>query len=102
MCSWCVLYIQSLQCSTIILTSLQAINVLSVVPQQYSFLLQQTHKVVYSVGLVLARIELLGQSEERLRVPGEEANIKYGSGIRDPILLEVVIETSAWGPTLMK
>ena len=91
-----------LQCSTIILTSLQAINVLSVVPQQYSLLLQQMHKVVHSVGLVLARIELLGQSEERLRVSREKPNIKNGSGIRDPILFEVVIETSAWAPIKMK
>lgn len=52
--------------------------------------------MVDGVGLVATWVELPGQDQERLGVMHEECDVEYCGGIRDPILLEVVIETSTW------
>jgi len=48
--------------------------------------------------LVVPWIQLLGQSEEGSRVVMEIVHLEYGLCIRQVILLEVVIETTPWGP----
>ena len=80
------------------LTSLKPINVLCVVPEQNSFVLQQSHEAVGQAGRVLARVQLLGQAEERLRVAGEVRHVKHCGRVREVILLKVVVETGSWGP----
>ena len=52
--------------------------------------------MVDGVGLVVTGIELPGQREEWLGVVDKEGDVKYGCGVWDLVLLEVVIETSAW------
>lgn len=80
-------------------TSLQSIDVLCVHPEELPLLVQQTHEVVCQVGLVVPRIQLFGQGEEGDGVSVKEADFKYGFGIREVVLLQVVVETTAWRPT---
>ena len=77
-------------------TSFQSINILCVIPEQHFFLLQQSNKVVDSVGLVATGVELPGKDQERLGVVHKECDVKYCSGVWNLVLLEVVIETSTW------
>lgn len=79
-------------------TSFQAINVLCVHPEQLTLLVKQIYKVVCQVGAVVSWIQLFGQGEEGIWVMVEKANLKYGLGVRQVILLQVVIETTAWRP----
>jgi len=61
--------------------------------------MQQSDKVMYVVGPVFSwRIQLLGKREERFRVDMEEVDIEDGFRVGDVVLLQVVIETSAWRP----
>ena len=87
-----------IHCKSCSLTSLQAINVLRVISQKQSLLLEQLDKVVNGVWLVASGIELLGQGEEWLWVVNKKGDVENGRGVRDFVLLEVVVETSAWGP----
>lgn len=48
------------------------------------------------VGLIVPRVQLFGQGEERIRVVTEKADLEYGLGVRQVVLLQVVIETAAW------
>lgn len=48
-------------------------------------------EVVYVVGSVPARIESLGQGEERLWVIGEVVNVENGFWVGDVVLLQVSI-----------
>lgn len=50
------------------------------------------------IGLIVPWIQLFGQREEGIRVLLEKADLEYGLGIRQVILLQVVIETAAWRP----
>lgn len=50
------------------------------------------------IGLIVPRIQLFGQGEEGIRVLMEKADLEYGLGVRQVILLQVVIETAAWSP----
>lgn len=60
--------------------------------------MKQSYKVVCDIGLVITRVQLFGQGEEGLRVMMEKADLEYGLCVRQVILLQVVIETAAWGP----
>ena len=80
------------------LTSLQAIDVLRVVPQQQSLVLQQPDEAVHGVGGVPARVEFLRQGEEGPRVVAEEVDVEDGRRLGDVVLPEIVVETCAWGP----
>lgn len=60
--------------------------------------MKQIYKVVCQVGVVVSWIQLFGQGEEGIWVMVEKANLKYGLGVRQVILLQVVIETTAWRP----
>lgn len=50
------------------------------------------------IGLIVPWIQLFGQGEEGIRVLMEKADFEYGLCIRQVILLQVVIETTAWRP----
>ena len=50
--------------------------------------------MVDSVGLVATGVELPGKDQEWLGVVHKECDVEYCSGVRDLVLLEVVIETS--------
>lgn len=50
------------------------------------------------VGLIIPRIQLFGQGKEWIRVMMEKADLEYRLGIGQVILLQVVIETTAWRP----
>lgn len=78
-------------------TSFQAVDILRIHPEKLTLVVKQTHKIVCQIGLVIARIQLLGQGKEGSRVVMEIVNLKYGFCIRQVILLEVVIETTPWG-----
>ena len=80
------------------LTSLQAIDVLRVVPQQQSLVLQQPDEVVHGIGGVSARVELLCQGKEGSWVVAEEVNVEDGRRLGDAVLPEIVVQTCAWGP----
>ena len=54
--------------------------------------------MVGHVRLVLARVQLPGQCEKWFGLPGEVCDVKDGGGVRDIVLLQVVIETSPWAP----
>lgn len=62
--------------------------------------MKQIYKVVCQVGAVVSWIQLFGQGEEGIWVMVEKANLKYGLGVRQVILLQVVIETTAWRPEI--
>lgn len=44
--------------------------------------------------------QFFGECEERLGILRKVCDVKYGHGLRDLVLLEVVIETSPWAPTM--
>lgn len=58
--------------------------------------MEQAHKVMAQVGLIVSRIQLLGQSEERIWVVVEEFDFKYGLSVGEVVLLQVVIKSAAW------
>lgn len=78
------------------LTFLQSINVLGVHSQQQPFVMKHADEVVYVVGSVAARIQSLGQGEERLRVVGEVVNVENSFRVRDVVLLQVGVKTCSW------
>lgn len=80
------------------LTSFQAVDVLRVHPEKLTLLVEQPDKVVGYVRLVVSWIQLFGQSKEGIRVSVEKADLKYGLSIGEVILLQVVVETTAWRP----
>ena len=49
---------------------------------------------MHSIGLISFRAELPSKSEKWFEVVHKERDVKYGSRVRDLVLLEVVIETS--------
>lgn len=77
------------------LTSLQSIDVLSVHPEQLAFVMKQPDEVVCQIGTIITRIQLFSQGKERFRVVIEIVNLKYGLGIGEVILLEVVIKATS-------
>lgn len=79
-------------------TSFQPVDVLRVHPQQLLLLVEQSHKIMSQVGLIVPRVQLFGQGEERIWVVMEKADLEYGLGVRQVVLLQVVIETAAWRP----
>lgn len=79
-------------------TSLQAIDVLRVHPQELPLVVKQPHKIMGQIGLVVPWIQLFGQSKERIWVVMEKVNLKYGLCVGQVVLLQVVIETAAWRP----
>lgn len=83
-------------------TSLQAVDVLRVHAQELPLVVEQPHEVVCGVGLVVPRVQLLGQSEEGLWVAVEKVDLKYGLCVGQAVLLQVVIETAAWRPGKQK
>lgn len=58
--------------------------------------MKHADEVVYVVGPVAARIQHLGQREERLRVVGEVVDVKNGFWVRDVVLLQVGVKTCSW------
>lgn len=58
--------------------------------------MKHADKVVYVVWSVAARIQSLGQGEERLRVIGEVVNVENSFRVRDVVLLHVGIKTCSW------
>lgn len=58
--------------------------------------MKHADEVVYVVGSVSARIESLGQGEERLWVVGEVVNVENGFWVRDVVFLQVSIKTCSW------
>lgn len=60
--------------------------------------MQESQEIVSIVGSIIARVELLGQSEKWLGVDEEVGQFKDGFGIRDAVLLKVTIEAAPWGP----
>lgn len=58
--------------------------------------MEQPHKMMGQIGLIVPWIQLFGQSEERVRVLMEKVDLEYGLGIGEVILLQVVIETATW------
>lgn len=78
------------------ITSLQAVNVLRVHPEELALPVEQAHKVMGQVRLIVPRIQLFGQSEERIRVVVEEFNFKYGFSVGEVVLLQVVVKSAAW------
>lgn len=79
-------------------TSLQAVDVLRVHPQELPLVVKQPHKIMGEIGLVAPWIQLFGQSKERIWVVMEKVNLKYGLCVGQVVLLQVVIETAAWRP----
>lgn len=55
--------------------------------------MEHADEVVYVVGLVAARIQSLGQGEERLRVVGEVVNVENSFWVRDVVPLQVSVKT---------
>lgn len=78
------------------LTFLQPIDVLRVHSQQQAFVMEHADEVVYVVGPVAARIQSLGQGEERLRVVGEVVNVENSFWVRDVVPLQVSVKTRSW------
>lgn len=78
------------------ITSLQAVDVLRVHPEELALPVEQAHKVMGQVRQVVSRIQLLGQGEERIRVVVEELNFKYGLSVGEVVLLQVVVQSAAW------
>lgn len=60
--------------------------------------MKQPYEVMSHIGLIVPWIQLFGQGEEGVRVVMEKVDLEYGFGIRQVILLQVVIETAAWRP----
>lgn len=58
--------------------------------------MEQAYKVMGQVRLIVSRIQLFGQSEERIRVVVEEFNFKYGLSVGEVVLLQVVVKSAAW------
>lgn len=80
------------------LTSLQPVNVLGVEAQEEPFVVQEPQEIVGVVGPVVARVELLGQSEEGLGVGKEIRQLEDGFWVRDVVLLKVTVEAAPRGP----
>lgn len=55
--------------------------------------MEHADEVVYVVGPVAARIQSLGQGEERLRVVGEVVNVENSFWVRDVVPLQVSVKT---------
>lgn len=79
-------------------TSFQAVDVLRVHAQKLALIVEQPHKIMAQVGLVVPWIQLFGQSKERIWVVVEKVNLKDGLCVGQVVLLQVVIETAAGGP----
>lgn len=79
-------------------TSFQPINVLCVHSEELTLLVKQLHKVMAHIGLVVAWIQLFSQGEEWIRVMVKEVDLEYGLGIRQVVLLQIVIQTAARSP----
>lgn len=60
--------------------------------------MKQLYKIMGQIGLIVPRIQLLGQGEEGIRVLMEKVYLEYGLGVRQVILLQVVIEAAAGRP----
>ena len=71
-----------------------------VAPQEDSFLLEKSDKVMGVVRVIVTGIKFFSKSEERFRVASKVTNVKYCSGVGYLVLLEVVIETSTWTPII--
>jgi len=82
----------------LLLTSFQSIDVLGIIPEQHSLVLQKPHKVVDWVGLVLPWVEFPGQGQEWFRIVGEEGDVKDGHRVWDPVLLQIVVQACARCP----
>ena len=87
-----------IKCVLSCLTSLKSVNVLGVAPEEDSLVLEQSHEAVGQTGAVAAWVQLLGQAEEWPRVPVEVCSLKNSRGLRELILLEIVVQTTPWGP----
>lgn len=61
-------------------------------------MVEHADEVVDVVGTVAARIQSLGQGEERLGVVGEVVDVENGLRVRDVVLLQVGVETCSWSP----
>lgn len=80
------------------LTSLEPINILRVEPQKQPLVVEQSEEVVYDVGPVVLKVQLLGQSEKGLGVVREESQLKNSLGVWEVILLQVAIEAAPGRP----
>lgn len=60
--------------------------------------MQESQEIVGVVGSVVARVELLSQSEKGLRVGKEIHQLEDGFWVRDVVLLKVTVEAAPWGP----
>lgn len=78
------------------LTFFQSIDVLRVHSEQQAFVMQHSDEVVYVVGAVAARIQSLGQGEERLWVIGEVVNVENSFWVRDVVLFQVGVKACPW------
>lgn len=71
---------------------LQRVDVLRVVSQEQTFLVQQSHEVVTRRRVKLPRIQLFGQFEEWLRFLTEIGYLEHSRRVRKIIFLQIVIE----------
>lgn len=60
--------------------------------------MEHTDEVVDVVGPVAARIQSLGQREERLRLIGEVVNVENSFRVRDVVLLQVSVKACSRSP----
>lgn len=84
------------------LTSLQSIDVLSVHPDQLAFVMKQPDEVVCQIGTIVPGIQLFSQGKERVWIVMKIVNLKYCLGVREVVLLEVVIKATPGGPVRRK
>jgi len=80
------------------LTSLQPVDVLGIEAQEEPFVVQESQEIVGVVGSVVARVELLGQSEKGLRVDKEIGHFEDGFWVGDVVLLQIAVEAAPRGP----
>lgn len=59
-------------------------------------MVKHADEVVDVVWSVAARIQSLGQGEERLRVVGEVVNVENSFWVRDVVLLQVGVKSCSW------
>lgn len=64
--------------------------------------MQESQEIVGVVGSIIARVELLGQSEKWLGVDEEVGQFKDGFRVRDVVLLKVTIEAAPRRPAERK
>ena len=65
------------------------------IPQQYPSLMQCPYEEVRWRGSIVAWVQLLSQHVEWRRVVSEVAEFEYSSGVRQVVLLQIVVQSAA-------